>query len=338
MTTQRKGMVLALTGRAGSGKNTVAEILQRELGDEFVIVCEGFADSLKLSAARALGYDPPTTADAITLIDDLKVNGTVTSCMLGRLTGLQISGREFLQRYGTESHRDVFGYDFWVDQVIPPGGWSAPDFDLKIVTDLRFENEAKRVREVGGLIWKVNRPHDGDADGHISEAGVAHVDRVIHNTGDLRSLDERVRCGGHADDLRALLGSSVTPKPNGHANDYGAARIVRDWSEETSVDQDFSRSAAHVEEETRELLEACEQGDLAQITKEACDVVWTAIDVLVAHGIDFNAAFAEVARANRSKIGPGGQISRREDGKIMKGAFYQPPDLDRMLGRGRLAA
>lgn len=121
-------------------------------------------------------------------------------------------------------------------------------------------------------------------------------------------------------------------------NNHGPARIVRDWNDETSVDQDFSRSAAHVKEETLELLEACEQGDLVQIAKEACDVVWTAIDVLVAHGIDFNAAFTEVARSNRSKIGPNGEISRREDGKIQKGPFYQPPDPERMLGRRRLAA
>lgn len=121
-------------------------------------------------------------------------------------------------------------------------------------------------------------------------------------------------------------------------NNHGPARMVRDWNEAVAVDQGYSRSGAHVKEETHELLEACEQGDLVQITKEACDVVWTAIDVLVAYGIDFNAAFTELARSNGTKIGPNGEISRREDGKIQKGPFYQPPDPERMLGRGRLAA
>jgi len=30
-----------------------------------------------------------------------------------------ITGRQALQRYGTEGHRDVFGEDFWVDALLP---------------------------------------------------------------------------------------------------------------------------------------------------------------------------------------------------------------------------
>ena len=30
--------------------------------------------------------------------------------------------REFLQRYGTEAHRDVFGKDFWLEYTLPANG------------------------------------------------------------------------------------------------------------------------------------------------------------------------------------------------------------------------
>lgn len=196
--TKHMGMVLGITGRAGSGKNTVAEMLQRELGGEFKIACEGFADSLKLSAARALGFDPADTREAIAMADALKTCGSVSAIIEHGPYDVQearISGREFLQRYGTESHRDVFGYDFWVDQVIPPGGFTDPDFDLKIITDLRFENEVKRIREVDGLIWRVYRPGRDGADTHVSEAGIAddEINWSIFNDGTLESLADRVR-------------------------------------------------------------------------------------------------------------------------------------------------
>lgn len=196
--TQHTGMVLGLTGRAGAGKNTVAEMLQCELGGEFKIVCEGFADSLKLSAARALGFDPADTREAIAMVDALKTCGSVSTIIEHGPYDVQearISGRELLQRYGTESHRDVFGWDFWVDQVIPPGGFTDPDFDLKIITDLRFENEAQRIRKAGGLIWRVYRPGQDGADTHVSEAGIAddEINWSIFNDGTLDGLADRVR-------------------------------------------------------------------------------------------------------------------------------------------------
>lgn len=116
-------------------------------------------------------------------------------------------------------------------------------------------------------------------------------------------------------------------------NNHGPAGLVRDWNERVSVSQDLTKTGALVKEETRELVEACAGGDRAKIAKEACDVVWTAIDVLVAHGIDFNAAFTELYRSNCSKVGPNGEISRAPDGKVLKGPWFQPADPARLLGR-----
>lgn len=115
-------------------------------------------------------------------------------------------------------------------------------------------------------------------------------------------------------------------------NSHGPALHVRDWNRAASASQDLSRTGRLVEQETDELLEACAGGDPAQIAKEACDVIWTAIDVLVAHDIDFHRAFLAVARSNWSKI-EGGIVLRGDDGKILKGPRYRPPRPDDLIPR-----
>lgn len=44
-------------------------------------------------------------------------------------------------------------------------------------------------------------------------------------------------------------------------------------------------------------------------------------------GIPLNAVFTEVHRSNLSKLMPDGSVLRREDGKILKGPNYSPPDI-----------
>ena len=49
-----------------------------------------------------------------------------------------------------------------------------------IIDDLRFENEAQMVRDLGGEIWEIDRKNFTPAnDNHISEAGVTDVDRKV---------------------------------------------------------------------------------------------------------------------------------------------------------------
>jgi predicted HAD superfamily Cof-like phosphohydrolase len=116
-------------------------------------------------------------------------------------------------------------------------------------------------------------------------------------------------------------------------NNHGPGWMVRHWNERVGRTVTISLTSDLVEEEVAELREACESGDRAKIAKEACDVVWTAIDVLDAHGIDFYSAFTALYRSNLTKIGPGGEVIRHESGKIAKGPHYQPPDMARLLER-----
>ncbi|MFB7468970.1 MazG nucleotide pyrophosphohydrolase domain-containing protein [Streptomyces sp. NPDC056224] len=86
-----------------------------------------------------------------------------------------------------------------------------------------------------------------------------------------------------------------------------------------------------LEEEVAELAEATESGRLADIAHELADVVYIAYGTAAVHGIDLDAVLAEIHRANMSKLGPDGRPSYREDGKVLKGASYRPPNVAEVL-------
>ena len=50
-----------------------------------------------------------------------------------------------------------------------------------------------------------------------------------------------------------------------------------------------------------------------------------------AFGVDLDKCFEEVQRSNMSKLGEDGKPIYREDGKVMKGENYSPPDLKKCL-------
>jgi hypothetical protein len=183
-------LVIGIHGPSRSGKDTIYRILL----EEFPLIKferQGFADALKISAAKALGIEG-TEAEVIAKMDRIKESGQVVSPFGS------VSGRKFLQKYGTEAHREMFGSDFWLDQVIPNVNNPRERYigfdrtcDVLIIPDVRYQNEVQRVCNAGGQLWKINRNVEGHTTGHASEGKlVANWDRVIDNNAtkdDLRS-------------------------------------------------------------------------------------------------------------------------------------------------------
>lgn len=168
--------LIALNGRAHSGKDTaytMIDALVREQGGVTERIC--FADKLKLSGMRALGFNPSSTASAVAAADVLKEHGYVTTTWKDEYNNLvkkSVSGREFWQLYGTEAHRDVFGKDFWVDALLPRDpdflAYDYPGVDVLVETTTRFPNEAERVLNLGGQVWRI------DADVRLGRRQPAH--------------------------------------------------------------------------------------------------------------------------------------------------------------------
>lgn len=170
-------ILLAFHGYKGSGKNTAAEVVHEWGRARGLIVRDrGFADILKYSSIRALGIGVQSISDGVVIADSLKHTGDISIAIPEQSMLVNITGRQYLQNYGTEAHRDIFGSNFWVDQILPlEPDWrfkwadNEDDFpDIAVITDMRFENEAERVFQLGGDIWLIDRP-GLETDGHSSE-------------------------------------------------------------------------------------------------------------------------------------------------------------------------
>lgn len=65
----------------------------------------------------------------------------------------------------------------------------------------------------------------------------------------------------------------------------------------------------------------------ADCLKELADLVYVCYQYATRHGWDLDEAMDRVHASNMSKFGPNGEVYLREDGKVMKGPNYQPPNL-----------
>lgn len=165
--------VIGITGRARSGKDTVRN---------FIIAARGgyaysFADPLR-AMLKPLGID----------MDDPYWANRKDEV----IPALGASPRKLLQTLGTEWGRALINDNLWVllaQQRLLNNGLGM------VVADVRFENEAAWVRNVGGLLVHVLRPDATQVRAHASEAGVVIQDSdvVINNTGDLATLQAFVR-------------------------------------------------------------------------------------------------------------------------------------------------
>lgn len=64
-----------------------------------------------------------------------------------------------------------------------------------------------------------------------------------------------------------------------------------------------------------------------EILDAICDSIYVLIGLALQFDFDLDGAFREVHRSNMSKLGEDGKPIKREDGKILKGPNFTPPDL-----------
>lgn len=184
-------ILIGFAGRAGCGKDTAANYLAREMGFKTM----AFAAPLKKTAAALFGLPEGYFHDR-----DLKERP------LEDWDGL--SPRHMLQLLGTEAVRNTFGTDFWIKRWMNEYRGLALCCDVA-VTDVRFNNEAQAIRDLGGTIVHIVRVDPNDLDdkalAHASEGGVSMslADYVINNEGSLNDLYDKLdsmmgRKGGRA--------------------------------------------------------------------------------------------------------------------------------------------
>lgn len=86
-------------------------------------------------------------------------------------------------------------------------------------------------------------------------------------------------------------------------------------------------------EEFNEYCIACAGNDIVAIADALADLTYVVIGTALAHGIhNFDDVFTEVHRSNMSKIGRDGKPIYRDDGKVLKGPNYIPPNIAALVG------
>lgn len=84
-------------------------------------------------------------------------------------------------------------------------------------------------------------------------------------------------------------------------------------------------------EEMDEYIQGEAEDDIVEIADALADIIYIACGTAVAYGIPLDRVFAEVHRSNMSKLGEDGKPIYREDGKVLKGPNYTPPDVRGIL-------
>lgn len=174
-------MIIGLSGVAQSGKDSVVKILVEKHGYQR----RAFADLLR---AAALAIDPivgPSfSGDTHRLSHLVTIDGWEQAKTHSEV-------RRLLQVLGTEMGRSLFGESFWVDQVTK----DLQGKELIAFSDCRFKNEAQKIKDLGGQVWRVERPGVEAVNSHPSEHDLDgwYFDRVIENSGDLGHLEEMVQ-------------------------------------------------------------------------------------------------------------------------------------------------
>jgi predicted HAD superfamily Cof-like phosphohydrolase len=82
-----------------------------------------------------------------------------------------------------------------------------------------------------------------------------------------------------------------------------------------------------IEEEAAEFAQAVRAGDVPEMIDALCDLLFVTYGAAVELGVDLEPFFAAVHRANMAKAGG----HRRADGKWIKPAGWQPPDIAGLL-------
>lgn len=187
--------LIAITGKAGSGKDTIAKYLCEKYAKVYT---EPFAKPLKLACAAAFGIPIEDFMDTETKELDNDAWG--------------VSPRKIAQFVGTEMFRNTLsklipeiGTEFWVARmayllqghIFTEEGGQYDDSDTIVIPDLRFQNEYDMVCDWDGYVFHVIKEGIGEVgiEGHVSEAGIvtnAYNTWLINNNGTLEELYEEV--------------------------------------------------------------------------------------------------------------------------------------------------
>ena len=176
---------IGLMGRARTGKDTAAGLLV-----PYGYTRLAFAEPLRDLAVEVDPY--------VGVVDGRAVRYTEAVMAVGyeRAKDDHLELRRVLQRLGTGA-RHVLGDSVWVDALAALVD-AMPVWAPVVVTDVRFPNEAERLRQLGFVMVRLTRTAAPPAGEHVSETALDRVPADVTYAND-----------GTVEDLRRFLVSKV---------------------------------------------------------------------------------------------------------------------------------
>lgn len=177
--------LIGLSGMKRSGKDSTAEILQRNYGFSRL----AFADKLREALLALNPFVVDTSAHMYSplreLVDTWGWEGLKTTHWYPEI-------RRLLQYGGTEMGRNTISEEVWVSPVMHQYAFLKQEGVPAVISDVRFSNEAKAIRHNGGIIIEVQRTGVESPDSHPSEAINFEPDFVLDNNSTLEDLESKV--------------------------------------------------------------------------------------------------------------------------------------------------
>jgi hypothetical protein len=141
-------MIIGVCGFIGSGKDTIADYLTNFHGFRR----ESFANTLKDAVAAVFGWDRTMLEGRTKQAREWREQ--VDPWWAERLNMPNLTPRWVLQYWGTEVCRRGFHDDIWIASLENKLRSST---DNIVISDCRFPNEIKSIRDAGGIIVWVKR-------------------------------------------------------------------------------------------------------------------------------------------------------------------------------------
>jgi hypothetical protein len=141
-------MIIGVCGFIGSGKDTVADYLTNF--HEFRR--ESFANTLKDAVSMVFGWDRTMLEGRTKQAREWREQ--VDPWWAERLNMPNLTPRWVLQYWGTEVCRKAFHDDIWIASLENKLRNSTDDI---VISDCRFPNEIKSIKDAGGIVIRVVR-------------------------------------------------------------------------------------------------------------------------------------------------------------------------------------